>query len=149
MGPLYVLPWFGVGPGYAGLVALTIAVLFGVWSGDSGLANYRSPGKCLVRIQAVRPVRAAGNGGDRELNVAAGNGGDRELNVAPGRRRGAKRMLWHVADVTFGLGLVSVLVSRYNRTIADAMTGTIHIRLDGWEAKALLAAAPRGAVDAT
>ncbi len=124
---------------YAVMSAVTVALLFGGWSGDSGWGNFRSPGKCLVGIQAVRPVRISGP-------VAKG---EREVNVAPGRVRGGARVVLHLVDVTLGAGLVFLLFNTYNRTIADAWTHTIHVRVDNYFGASPPPPAPPGSVDAT
>ncbi len=126
--------------GIAIVAVLVILVMMGGESGEAGTENGRTFGKWLTGIQAVRPVR-----------VPAGTPGsdlDHCILVAPGRVRGVARVFLHVLDVLFLAGVVFLLVNRYNRTIADALTHTIHVRIKGTDATTL-PPAPPGSVDAT
>ncbi len=126
--------------GFAILAALTAMFIEGGDSGRAGLGNHRSPGKLLTGIQAVRPVRVpTGTPGANE---------DHAILVAPGRMRGVARVFLHVLDVLFLAGVVFLLVNRYNRTIADALTHTVHVRVKGMNDKSLIPA-PGEAVDGT
>ncbi len=126
--------------GFAILAALTAMFIEGGDSGRAGRDNHRSPGKCVTGIQAVRPVRVPVGTPGSDL--------DHCILVAPGRVRGVARVFLHVLDVLFLAGVVFLLVNRYNRTIADALTHTIHVRIKDMD-ETTLPPAPPGSVDAT